>query len=425
MATFYQLFFLTKQSNTKQILSVASLFFANLLATFSIIFKLQNHTRLIDTAVLFIIFLLYYYGSHVRLKKVTDFILHLPVFICVMLLFKSSQIVIHLSALLALVMYIATFSSRLNKAFLRNILLSFTFILLCFFTVHFSYLAIASVFLALLFLIIKEGDDALLNTFQVTSILILFFILVVFSVYPIFLHNLEQQFGLLIQTTPLISFVLYAVSLTIVFWQLKPKTVLYSSAVIAIVAVSTLAYSSFHAGQIIPEREKKQKLTTSRTIAGRMGGLAQHATHNPRLYMWLSVPPWVMDRPIFGTGPDTVRFLYPRYRHPEYGNAEGGHNFTPDRLHNEYFNTITTVGIFGFVVKYIFLFGGWYLILIRLFNKHINSNKKLVIMGALCAPTIYSIQVIFNFGVVATLFLFYFLMGLGLSFVNDEYEHEN
>ena len=139
--------------------------------------------------------------------------------------------------------------------------------------------------------------------------------------------------------------------------------------------------------------------------------------------MWLSVPGWLLDYPLFGSGPDTIRFLYPEYRHPKYGIHEGGHNFTPDRLHNEYLNTLACNGIIGFVVKYVLLFGGWYWILFQLLRRHRNDPKQYVLIGIICGPSIYLIQTLFNFGVVATLFLFYFLLGLGLSFVNDEY-HE-
>ena len=62
--------------------------------------------------------------------------------------------------------------------------------------------------------------------------------------------------------------------------------------------------------------------------------------------------------------------------------------------------------------------------MLRLLEKYKSTQKFTLIVAILCAPTIYSIQVLFNFGVVATLFLFYFLLGMGLSFVNDEYENK-
>ena len=106
-----------------------------------------------------------------------------------------------------------------------------------------------------------------------------------------------------------------------------------------------------------------------------MKNLASNAKSNARIYMWLSVPPWIMDYPLFGSGPDTIRYLYPKYRHPEYGIHEGGHNFTPDRLHNEYLNTLVTKGIVGFTIKYIFFLADG-TILCFVFLKNINRLKN-------------------------------------------------
>ena len=136
--------------------------------------------------------------------------------------------------------------------------------------------------------------------------------------------------------------------------------------------------------------------------------------------MWKSVPGWVYDFPLIGSGPDSVRFLYPKYRDPHYGVAEGGHNFTPDRLHNDFLNTLVTRGIIGFILFYVFIIGGWFWIMIQLYNKHYSDQHRFYIIALMSGALIFLTQTLFNFGVVATLYLFYLILGLGLSFVNDE-----
>ncbi|RAP29876.1 hypothetical protein DID76_03645 [Candidatus Marinamargulisbacteria bacterium SCGC AG-414-C22] len=161
-------------------------------------------------------------------------------------------------------------------------------------------------------------------------------------------------------------------------------------------------------------------IKTNNNVTWRMSNLAREAPHNARWYMWLSVPPWILDYPLFGSGPDSIRYMYPKYRHPYYGIAEGGHNFTPDRLHNEYLNTLVTRGILGFVIYYGFFIGGWFYLMLKLFNKYFNKEHRVFILALMSGASIYLIQVIFNFGVVATLAIFYIIIGLGLSFINNE-----
>jgi len=91
---------------------------------------------------------------------------------------------------------------------------------------------------------------------------------------------------------------------------------------------------------------------------------------------------------------------------------EGGHHFTPDRLHNEYLNTLASKGALGFFVYYGLVIGGLVLGVlmgVRDLNKH---PKGYVALGCLAGALIYLGQVLFNFGVVATLFLFYILLGV-------------
>lgn len=136
-----------------------------------------------------------------------------------------------------------------------------------------------------------------------------------------------------------------------------------------------------------------------------------------RSSMWKSAIPWIKDYWMFGTGPDTIKFMYPKYRRVDYGILEGGHNFTPDRLHNEYLNTLATRGVVGFLIYYCGVIVGWFGLALMVLHKISNSPYRFIVMGLVAGVIIYLGQVLFNFGVVATLTLFYVQMGLGLAFV--------
>ena len=136
-----------------------------------------------------------------------------------------------------------------------------------------------------------------------------------------------------------------------------------------------------------------------------------------RTSMWKSSLPWIKDHIVIGSGLDTIKYMYPKYRRPEYGILEGGHNYTPDRLHNEYLNTLATKGFLGFVVYYIGLIGGWFWIILNGFYKQSDNPNRYFLSGAMAGVLVYLGQVLFNFGVVATLVLFYVLMGIGIAMV--------
>ena len=133
-----------------------------------------------------------------------------------------------------------------------------------------------------------------------------------------------------------------------------------------------------------------------------------------RTSMWKSSFPWIRDNALFGTGLDTIKFYFPKYRRPEYGKLEGGHNFTPDRLHNEYLNTLATKGVLGFVSFYIVFIGGT-IISLLLFIKKDATPQQFLIVGLIGGSLVYLGQVLFNFGVVATLIYFYLFLSLGVG----------
>ncbi len=151
-------------------------------------------------------------------------------------------------------------------------------------------------------------------------------------------------------------------------------------------------------------KEAKEKVSSYRVIA---------KEGSARSSMWKSAVPWIRTYWLIGTGPDTVKYVFPRYRLPDYGRLEGGYQFTPDRLHNEFINTLATRGVFGFLMFYVGIIGGWSLFMVRAIYHTRHQAFRLILTGILSGVWVYLGQSSFNFGVVATVFFFYLLLGLG------------
>ncbi|MSR88895.1 MAG: hypothetical protein EXS67_04490 [Candidatus Margulisbacteria bacterium] len=163
------------------------------------------------------------------------------------------------------------------------------------------------------------------------------------------------------------------------------------------------------------------KLRSTTNVIGRINSYEKDALKGTaRSSMWKSSIPWIKDYWVIGSGLDTIKYMYPKYRRSDYGILEGGHNFTPDRLHNAYLNTLATSGVLGFLAYYVAFIGGWlFLILSGLFEKQKNPYRYLI-SGTASGVIIYLGQTIFNFGVVATVFLFIILMGLALALTQEK-----
>ena len=159
-----------------------------------------------------------------------------------------------------------------------------------------------------------------------------------------------------------------------------------------------------------------KSLKALRIVNSKLGNYSQDALQGTaRTSMWKSAVPWFKDYPILGSGLDTIKYMYPTYRRSEYGILEGGHNYTPDRLHNEYLNTLASKGSVGFISYYLILILGWVILILKGLQKQLQSPYRYIIIATLTGMLIYLGQVLFNFGVVATLVLFYIYMGLGLA----------
>lgn len=165
----------------------------------------------------------------------------------------------------------------------------------------------------------------------------------------------------------------------------------------------------------VSELNSESSMTALKNIQQRSQSYEGELKSSARISMWKSAIPWFKDYLLIGSGPDTIKYMYPEYRRPDYGILEGGHNYTPDRLHNEYLNTLVTRGFLGFAIYYIGLIGGWIFLVIRWLKNNEDNPYRFLVAGFMSGAGVYLGQVLFNFGVVATLVLFYILMSLSLA----------
>jgi len=157
--------------------------------------------------------------------------------------------------------------------------------------------------------------------------------------------------------------------------------------------------------------DKPTELLAMDNVRGRVKGLSVAETGSARVSMWKSAVQWSLDYWLVGSGLDTIKYMYPIYRRSDYGILEGGHNFTPDRLHNEYLNNLTTRGTLATLVYYGGIILGWLLLVLKALPRLSRSPYRFFSLALMTGGLIYLGQVMFNFGVVATLVLFYLCVG--------------
>ena len=267
------------------------------------------------------------------------------------------------------------------------------------------------------------------KTLDIRSAHWLFYFLLFFGFFMILptLPSLISEFHTLLLTTHPASLTGYSALTLLVllsyvamafdtrpFFAIKYR--LFLSALLLLL-ISTLPSLSAHFLQSTSraQAETSESLGVMKNLKDRTKSLDKALTGSARISMWLSGIPWFKDYPIFGSGLDTIKYMYPVYRRPEYGIKEGGHNFTPDRLHNEYINTLVSKGIVGFFIYYILFLGSWTWIVLKYFPNQRRNPLAIVTFSCVIGANIYLGQVLFNFGVVATLVLFFILIGISLA----------
>ncbi len=231
------------------------------------------------------------------------------------------------------------------------------------------------------------------------------------------------SFGFILFSPTIIDFLLYLLVLTVAYgvrqlyvWAKDKSLVMVGSGFLFIfLAVLVIPQHSF-TGKLF-NNERKSSSNVLITATGKTSTYKSEAIggHSPRMSMWKSGISWGLHNPVFGTGPDTIKEMYPFYRRVEYARLEGGYNLTPDRLHNEYVNTFATTGFLGVVGRYGLVIGMYLYLLLNYLYKNREEPSFYLLLSTLCGVFFYQGQVLFNFGVVATTSLNYMLMGLGLA----------
>lgn len=138
-----------------------------------------------------------------------------------------------------------------------------------------------------------------------------------------------------------------------------------------------------------------------------------------RLSWWYSGLNMIADKPILGFGLSTFHDSFNQYRRTDFHTLEQDgmeYHITPETAHNEFINVGATQGIVGLAIFLAMIITAYYL-LGKKYLKDSSDNISLAILGAL---TVFIVDVFFGFGVVATYFFFYLLLGLAISISNKE-----
>ncbi|OIP43614.1 hypothetical protein AUJ95_00300 [Candidatus Desantisbacteria bacterium CG2_30_40_21] len=131
-----------------------------------------------------------------------------------------------------------------------------------------------------------------------------------------------------------------------------------------------------------------------------------------RLKIWERSAHIMFDYPVFGCGPDSLKFVYTRYKTLLMESLEG-HNVDYDRSHNEFFDIGVMRGFVGLGV-YLWLFFSFFFLCWKACRKMEDANERLVLIGIAAAVLAYHAQSFFAFAVCSFTILFWTLMGMAM-----------
>ncbi len=131
-----------------------------------------------------------------------------------------------------------------------------------------------------------------------------------------------------------------------------------------------------------------------------------------RLKIWERSAHIMLDYPVFGIGPDSLKFIYTRYKTLLMESLEG-HNVDYDRSHNEFFDIGVMRGFVGLGI-YLWLSFAFFFFCWKSYQNIKDSNERLVLLGICSAVLAYHAQSFFAFAVCSFTILFWTLMGMAM-----------
>ncbi|RAP39180.1 hypothetical protein DID80_00010 [Candidatus Marinamargulisbacteria bacterium SCGC AAA071-K20] len=368
-------------------------------------------------------------GEQVNAKELLYLVLFLLCIFPVFMLVSTAAFIISFKMLLLAAMFWLSFQmsgvvSRTQEKIV--LMISFAHLQLTG-TSLFNFLAFFVFILLYHFLYLRSKDLNKAETSWLFYFLLSFGFLISLPTIPTLLTEISH----LLMLVPAVQFMAGSVSLALVaiiiyFISFKSLDKLSDpnhqlKFIVGLVMVAVLSGGFSYSVHHFVEKKNNDtiELGVAYNIKARSDGY-KDSIKEARIAMWKSAIPWVKDYPLVGSGLDTIKYMYPVYRIPEYGIREGGHNFTPDRLHNEYLNMLCSKGVIGFIAYYIIFLLAWYFILLKGLYRKVNSKLGMITVACLTGVGIFLGQLMFNFGVVATLVLFYIFIGLGYALIKQD-----
>lgn len=128
-----------------------------------------------------------------------------------------------------------------------------------------------------------------------------------------------------------------------------------------------------------------------------------------RWKLWEIALPLVAEYPVFGSGPDTLAYVYEQDALLNFANLTDDH--VVDKAHNEYLQIAITMGIPTLILYLLFLS-----VILWTIWKSIRKNKgqkQLLLAGFFALITAYAAQAFFNISVVPVAPFFWLMLGMG------------
>lgn len=175
--------------------------------------------------------------------------------------------------------------------------------------------------------------------------------------------------------------------------------------VVAGVLVFSLAPKSYTAGYVA-------RITSLTKVEGSVGG---------RILIWKQVIPLIAERPVFGSGLDTLYLTFSTKITPEYERRVVRDTAT-DRAHNEFLQSAATTGLIG-LIGYIALLGGFFILSYQAIQKA-QGFWRYALEGIFLSAVSYLFMLQTHFSTIDVSPIFWVLLGVGLSITSKVLKKE-